>query len=674
MLFAKADIILKSQGVFYTPPGGDPTPVAFHPELYGEGLARHHPFDIDYGKVDPATGQYATLTHHPAGMHGEHEKKGGIPGFEHEHGGDEHGGRVLWPIEAVAQGIVNFIREKGYDGLQGYDFHNGTAAGADGQDYTHSFWFAWHVIQEAIEGFNANHKDSEGHGLPNIDSPEWRQVTMGAFPKNEENKIHDSTVMPTRDEQNKLITFFLNSGTTMGQPERGPFPESGSVPFYTYLKDTLNKYLGRGMSMDFVHQPYVEPHLMNPMMSREHSGGGQRGLRTTTPQQEKVMAEDSHWGEVAPELFLSEHPDIFFLPRERGGRKSGAALHNLRYYNDLLGWGLGDDQLKYVAQAPIAALMTPGQKISSDGAYAGTYHALGQASGIYPGHVERFGKWKKGKVGTPEELKAAYAEYVQDQSQHNIGEHAELHGDQHSHARRLEHEDAKGAYGMGTIDWGRNALAMFAGANKLGVNLNDAWNDHATQIGDQPLHPVENSGHHSQAQFVRDKFQQMANHRIANQSHLVGRLAVDFSGGHPEGRLHQPELPPEWQSIPSPAIESTFTQTKPVGLPNAVPAFDDNIRISPKVLSETELRLLKAMEEIQLADAQQDSEVLKLLPRKTSLNINNHDDVMVVAQRLELTPIDIHSINASQGDWSNVAKTLQVPPSVVGSVKVAFRG
>ena len=45
-----------------------------------------------------------------------------------------------------------------------------------------------------------------------------------------------------------------------------------------------------------------------------------------------------------------------------------------------------------------------------------------------------------------------------------------------------------------------------------------------------------------------------------------------------------------------------------------------------------------------------------------------------MSNKLEITPQDIHSIYNTQGDWENIAKTLQVSPSVVGSVKVAFGG
>ena len=73
-----------------------------------------------------------------------------------------------------------------------------------------------------------------------------------------------------------------------------------------------------------------------------------------------------------------------------------------------------------------------------------------------------------------------------------------------------------------------------------------------------------------------------------------------------------------------------------------------------------------------MAEARQDPAVLKLLPVKKRLNLQNYDDVLVMADRLEITPQDVHSINHTQGDWTNIAKTLQIPPSVVGSVKVVF--
>tara|TARA_Y100001973_G_C5049198_1_gene256781 strand:- start:375 stop:632 length:258 start_codon:yes stop_codon:yes gene_type:complete len=84
------------------------------------------------------------------------------------------------------------------------------------------------------------------------------------------------------------------------------------------------------------------------------------------------------------------------------------------------------------------------------------------------------------------------------------------------------------------------------------------------------------------------------------------------------------------------------------------------------------MRLLRAMESMQLSMARQDDAVLKHLPTKRNLNIQNAQDVSLMASRLGVTAGDIHGLYAAGGDWEAVAKQFRVAPSLVGAVKVAF--
>ena len=651
MVFTKAeDIFRKSKGVFYTPDGAmEPIPVAYHPEHYGEMLANHHPYDVDYGNVDPNTGEFGTLTHHG----------GGIAGFEHEFGGDETGGRVLWPIEGVATGIADFIREKGYSN----DLRGGPLMGQSMHGFSNPLMFAKEAIQEAINRFNKTHPGE----LPPAHSPEWRQVSMGAFPKDETGGVLHSDAMPIRNANGQLNTFYLNSGSTAGEPDRGPFAESGAVPYYAQLKEVLNEWLGRGMSMDFVHQPYIEPHMMNPLMSRESSTGGLANKRTLTPQQEREMAEQSHWGQVAPEMMIHHHPDAFFHPdTSKGGRPSGPTIQTLRYYNSLLDLGLNDSQIQHIGSAPISALLTPGKKVAGKGKYQNLFHDLGEASGLHQGRSMTMRDWSKGKEGTPEELLEQYAAYKDEDRR---GEYAGTHEKQTGHARRLEHPDAKGKYGQGTIEHSRQAWGLIAGAHEHGIDLNDVYNEYAKQTGKQQLTP--GTPEHSTAQLSRKVYQAIAEHRLANEPHLQGRSVLDLEGGHPTHGLHEMRIPDDWQSIPSQAVQSThFPSQQPT--PQPTPSrLTDMIQSSDPSYSETEERLLKAMEQIQIQDAKGNPEVKKWLPKQT-LNINNQHDVLVLSKKLELTPHDIHFVKASMGDWTDIAERLKVPYGVVGSIKVAF--
>ena len=83
-------------------------------------------------------------------------------------------------------------------------------------------------------------------------------------------------------------------------------------------------------------------------------------------------------------------------------------------------------------------------------------------------------------------------------------------------------------------------------------------------------------------------------------------------------------------------------------------------------------RIEKAMEELQLKDAQRDVAVLKHLPNRQNLNLNVEGDVAFMANKLGLTKHDIRSLVISKGDWHRVAEVFDVPAPVVGAVKVVF--
>lgn len=675
MVIAKSnDMILKSKGVYSTNAAGDIVPVGYHPEHYGELLANHHPFDIDYHNIDPATGQYSTLTHHPHGHHDTHVPNGrGISGWNHEFGGDEGGnGRVLFPVEAVVKGIHDFIEKKGFaqstDGLP--------LVGRSDHGIPFSYHLAMEAVQEAIELFNEQRNPDDR--LPplydeNGTRPEWLSTVMGAFPKDEEkregHRVLPSDRMPIRDAMGRLITFYMNSGTTKGEPERGPYPESGAVPFYKELKEVLNRRLGRGMSMDFVHQPYIEPHMMNPMMSREGSTEGQRGMRTLTPAQERERAQNSHYGEIAPELTIPHHPDAFFRIPIRGGRPSQKTIDMLKTENALLGLGLNENQLFDLARAPISALLTDGKKVGLSSAYTRTYDVLGQATGIHPGRAKSPAQWRKTQpMGMGDDLDALYQEYKQDPTMWELkpGEHSHVWDKHHGHAQRY----TGGAYGQGKMARAQASLALFGGAHEMGHDLNQVWNQHSGE----PLHAGTPS--HLTSQEIRRIYHQIAEGRIARSEGLQGLNQIDFERGHPEDAYPRPTLPQNWRSVPSQAVMDSHAVVQPPAPappePPADPAQRSLFSFSDG-LGEAETRLLEAMESIQKKEASRNPEVLKMLPHRT-MNRENYDDLMVMANKFHLTPQDIFSITEVRGDWLNVAKALSVSPTVVSTVKVAFGG
>jgi hypothetical protein len=84
-------------------------------------------------------------------------------------------------------------------------------------------------------------------------------------------------------------------------------------------------------------------------------------------------------------------------------------------------------------------------------------------------------------------------------------------------------------------------------------------------------------------------------------------------------------------------------------------------------------RLMKAVEQMQIEDAKRDVDILKYLPsRKMSLQSN--DDVSVIAKKMDIAPIDVHTIVFTKGDWTRISKKYGYSDKVVKVVKTAFGG
>jgi hypothetical protein len=84
-------------------------------------------------------------------------------------------------------------------------------------------------------------------------------------------------------------------------------------------------------------------------------------------------------------------------------------------------------------------------------------------------------------------------------------------------------------------------------------------------------------------------------------------------------------------------------------------------------------RLMKAVEQMQIEDAKRDVDVLKFLPsRKMSLESN--DDISVIAKKMDIAPIDVHTIVFTKGDWTRISKKYGYSDKVVKVVKTAFGG
>jgi len=79
------------------------------------------------------------------------------------------------------------------------------------------------------------------------------------------------------------------------------------------------------------------------------------------------------------------------------------------------------------------------------------------------------------------------------------------------------------------------------------------------------------------------------------------------------------------------------------------------------------------MESLQSADARMDNLVLKQLPEFRRFNLFNNQDCDLLCDTFGLQQRDLLFIQEGVGDWTSIAKELNVDPRVVKAVKVALR-
>ena len=81
--------------------------------------------------------------------------------------------------------------------------------------------------------------------------------------------------------------------------------------------------------------------------------------------------------------------------------------------------------------------------------------------------------------------------------------------------------------------------------------------------------------------------------------------------------------------------------------------------------------VLKAMEDLQLNQALEDTTVMKHVP--TQLDVSSPTEIGMFAKSLGLTGHDIRAIHSAQGDWSKVAKQWSVNENTVRVIKATMR-
>ena len=133
----------------------------------------------------------------------------------------------------------------------------------------------------------------------------------------------------------------------------------------------------------------------------------------------------------------------------------------------------------------------------------------------------------------------------------------------------------------------------------------------------------------------------------AQMQHFMGQAGVKI----PEARqrYREPDVTPEQE------FQQVFGDPKQTLLEQWMKSNDSHLPIMDRVL--------KGLEELQLADAKDDSQIQK--------HIKPHfRDSRLLAKHLNLTREDVHSITHMTGDWHRIAKTYNVDPKVVKVIKV----
>lgn len=99
----------------------------------------------------------------------------------------------------------------------------------------------------------------------------------------------------------------------------------------------------------------------------------------------------------------------------------------------------------------------------------------------------------------------------------------------------------------------------------------------------------------------------------------------------------------------------------------------DYIQASEDSPEEVRDRLMKAVEQMQIEDAKRDVDILKYLPRR-KMSLQSNDDVSSIAKKMDIAPIDVHTIVFTKGDWTRISKKYGYSDKVVKVVKTAFGG
>lgn len=518
-----------------------------------------------------------------------------------------------WPMEALRDEIARDVMGK----------HNLSSHDA--------LKMAEDVINGGHNQFNDEHHDKNHHLNPVFDKngnlhPDYAHVTVTPEYQGHDVDTHDRR---TKTEDGRQVNFFARAKE---HEEFGQHAESGTNFAYRQMQAQAQELLGYVPSV--LKKPHIEPGTMtNNHVYRHQSTGPGPGEHVTRPVQ-RMHNQTRGLPAADPFNILFGEGDSPKLP-PAFWEKAGSGVPKKQKERLSEEYGIQDPELlDNMAGSAVGQLL------------------IGQGRGRLESLIGDLSR--RLDIG---------------------GKNAETYNTIHSHVQTNPEWKGRGA------KKGRELAALLFTANQIGDDLSDfgSWDNVNEGVvenwakiapvvaeergGGQPFDwgaAMPDEVHHSAQQPIEpgEDEHAMELHSLAG---LAPRELEALSREPPADRI---PIPVPQQAAPEPvappAPEQQFAYT-PQPVPQMIYRSDDPAS-----------RILKAMEEIQLADARKSIEVSKHLPNYDSLSVNNTNDVSLMASKLGLTNTDVLGLYSATGDWHRVAKVFQVTPSVVGAVKVVF--
>ena len=569
----------------------------------------------------------------------------------------------MWPVEAEADRMFRHLSKAIRDGHEIFGIPDAEGNRRRLLHPEELMADIKRVLNHSYRDWNNEHPDAdpsrpdEGHHLhePFLEDgsthPSHAQTTVGTF----QDKARRTEERHARSDDGRPITFFAGTNKVTGQPHI----ESGANHPWRQTDRRL-KALGWREHTSAGTKSHIEPGSMTQGMVYRHSGppsgGGTAPGTFDTDAMHERHNQTRQLGSADPVNILF-HPDggmrlpAAFYSSTPGGKKMtkppGKAIGKLQE-----DYGIHDPELaRHMAGSAIGGLL------------------LGRAG--HSGSSEKEGKKSVGRLsGLVREMR----------NRLKIGEGERNHdrfGILHSHIERSTNWKGRGrgiavelAAMLHLADEIGDDLSDFAGgqeSNPIQTGVVEAWQRVGPQIAQH--RGGSDEGHywtaekpetrHPSAQVPRpsDVSEAPAGPRISTHRPLAPRMPEPVA----------PEPAPE-ERAPHP-LDARAPVHPSLLRPDAPPA---STLLQPAETARPLSDLLRAMEDMQLAVARKDGEILKHLPTKRNLNIQNAQDVNLVASRLGVTSGDVHGLYAAGGDWERVAKQFRVAPALVAAVKVAF--